>query len=180
MQIVNKIFSMAIIFFYKKNNIVIDKTVLLSNHLTLKTGFNCSKKGELIIDANCQLSKGNIIKCYGGKVTINQNTYLGEYVIIYGHGGVTIGQNTLIAMHTCIISSNHTIPSRDEKIRHKADILLPTNIGSDVWIGANCTILGGVTIGDGAVIGAGSVVTKDIPSYAIAVGNPAKVIKYRA
>ena len=52
-------------------------------------------------------------------------------------------------------------------------------IGSDVWIGCNATILGGVKIGNGAVIGANSVVAKDIPPYAVAVGNPARVVKYR-
>lgn len=52
-------------------------------------------------------------------------------------------------------------------------------IGNDVFIGANVTVLDGVTIGNGAVIGAGAVVVKDIPAYAIAVGVPAKVIKYR-
>ena len=54
-----------------------------------------------------------------------------------------------------------------------------TNVGNDVFIGANVTVLDGVTIGDGAVIGAGAVVVKDIPPYAIAVGVPAKVVKYR-
>lgn len=53
------------------------------------------------------------------------------------------------------------------------------HIGSDVWAGAECIVLSGVTIGDGAVIGARSVVNKDIPPYAIAVGNPARVIGYR-
>ena len=52
-------------------------------------------------------------------------------------------------------------------------------IGHDVWIGARATILDGVKIGDGAVIAAGAVVTKDVPSYAIVGGVPAKVIKYR-
>lgn len=56
---------------------------------------------------------------------------------------------------------------------------LNTYIGNDVWIGANAVIIKGITIGNGAIIGAGSIVTKSIPSYAIAVGNPAKIIKYR-
>jgi hypothetical protein len=52
-------------------------------------------------------------------------------------------------------------------------------IGSDVWIGSGTTILSGVTIGNGAVIGTKAVVAKDIPPYAIVVGNPGKVVKYR-
>lgn len=52
-------------------------------------------------------------------------------------------------------------------------------IGNDVWIGAKSTVMSGVKISDGVVIGSGSVVTKDVPPYAIVVGNPAKVIKYR-
>jgi len=52
-------------------------------------------------------------------------------------------------------------------------------IGNDVWIGSHVTILSGVTIGDGAVVGAGSLVAKSVPPYAIVVGNPAKIIRYR-
>ena len=62
---------------------------------------------------------------------------------------------------------------------NKAEESKQTSIGNDVFIGANVTVLDGVAIGDGAVIGAGVVVTKDIPPYAVAVGVPAKVVKYR-
>ncbi|WP_264566708.1 CatB-related O-acetyltransferase [Flavobacterium sp. N3904] len=64
-------------------------------------------------------------------------------------------------------------------VSDKIDELLPIHIGNDVFIGMNVTILDGVKIGDGAIIGAGAVVSKNIPSYAIAVGNPIKIIKYR-
>lgn len=55
----------------------------------------------------------------------------------------------------------------------------PVYIGNDVWIGSRVTILPGVTIGNGAIIGASAVVTKDVPPYAVACGNPAQVVKYR-
>ena len=64
---------------------------------------------------------------------------------------------------------------KEDKIKETAR----THIGNDVFIGANVTVLDGVTIGDGAIIGAGAVVTKDIPPYAIAVGVPAEIKKYR-
>lgn len=56
---------------------------------------------------------------------------------------------------------------------------IPVVLGNDVWIGANSLVMGGISIGDGAIVGAGSIVTRDIPPYAVAVGNPAKVIRYR-
>ncbi|MEL0455962.1 DapH/DapD/GlmU-related protein [Flavobacteriaceae bacterium SZ-1-7] len=62
---------------------------------------------------------------------------------------------------------------------NKFDEFKPITIGNDVFIGMNVTVLDGVTISDGAIIGAGAVVSKDIPPYAIAVGNPIRVIKYR-
>jgi len=52
-------------------------------------------------------------------------------------------------------------------------------IGNDVWIGLGAIILSGVTIGDGAVVGAGAVVSRDVPPYAVVVGSPARIIKYR-
>ena len=74
------------------------------------------------------------------------------------------------------LTAGMVIPERD---RISFDTQKPVFIGNDVWIGLNVVVMDGVSIGDGAVIGAGAVVTKDIPPYAIAVGVPAKVIKYR-
>ena len=69
---------------------------------------------------------------------------------------------------------NSGVPIKEQGYR-EADII----IEDDVWIGANSVITSGVHVGKGAIIGAGSVVTKNIPSYAIAAGTPAKVIKQR-
>lgn len=65
--------------------------------------------------------------------------------------------------------------TKNNKYEEHANVI----IGNDVWIGMNVLIKGGVTIKDGAIIGAGSIVTKDIPAYAVVVGTPAKIIKYR-
>ena len=65
--------------------------------------------------------------------------------------------------------------SKEDKIQERKPII----IGNDVFIGTNVTILDGVTIGNGAVIGAGAVVSKDIPPYAIAVGCPIRILRYR-
>lgn len=62
---------------------------------------------------------------------------------------------------------------------YKLETLPETVIGNDVWIGSSAIILAGVKIGDGAVVGAGAVVTKDVPSYAVVAGNPARLIRYR-
>jgi len=99
--------------------------------------------------------------------------------VIYGHGGVKIGDHSLVSMHCQILSSNHTMPPFGTTIRSQPDVLLPTKIGRDVWLGASVTVLGGVTIGDGCIVGAGAVVTKDLPPGAIAFGVPAVIKEFR-
>lgn len=88
--------------------------------------------------------------------------------------GIHIGENTLIASHTTILCHEHV--KRDEK-NSKNPWVTNTYIGRNSFIGVGCMILPGVKIGDEVIIGAASVVTKDVPSNSIAVGNPARVIK---
>jgi len=103
-------------------------------------------------------------------------------MVIKGSGKVFIGKYSVIAENFRVISSNHRNDRADiqGKFTVPSDISKgPVYIGNNVWCGDNVTILSGVTIGDGAVIGAGSVVTRDVPPFSVAVGAPAKVIKYR-
>ena len=108
-----------------------------------------------------------------------KNIHLGKGVFINSgckfqdQGGINIGDGALIGHNTVLATLNHGLLPEE---RHDL-IPKPINIGKNVWIGSNSTILPGVTIGDNAVIGAGSVVTKDIPENMIAVGSPAKVIR---
>lgn len=110
-------------------------------------------------------------------IQIGDNTAIGTYVHIWGHGDVNIGNNVAIAAHCCITSLNHDYSH--ELIRKGPIIKKQVTIEDDVWLGYGVIVLPGVTIGRGAVIGAGSVVANDIPAYSIAIGNPAKIIKKR-
>lgn len=135
--------------------------------------------GKIIIDDGVTISDGVIIATYGGTVTIGSRAYLGPYCVLYGHGGLTIGSNTMIGAHTVIVPANHSfnrtdVPINLQPIRNKG-----ITIADDVWIGARCCILDGVRIGKGAVIGAGAVVTKDIDAYSIAFGVPALAVRTR-
>lgn len=157
-------------------------------HRGLKLGANCelgagivveTGAGSVIVGPDCTLSTGVVLSAYGGRIDIARWVFVGPYSTIYGHGGVMIGEGTLIAMHCRILSSNHTVAPSGTPIRSQPDIPLPTRIGRDVWLGAGVTVLGGVTIGDGCIVGAGAVVTKDLPPGSIAHGVPAAVHGFR-
>lgn len=111
------------------------------------------------------------------QISVGEGTDIGAFVHIWGDGGVNIGDGVLIASHVVITSLTHS--HAEEKIKSAKTVFAPVTIGNDVWIGAHAVIMPGISIGEGAVIGAGAVVTTNIPPRAIAVGVPAKVVKYR-
>ena len=116
-----------------------------------------------------------------GRIEIGDNVDIGNGTIIYASkagGGITIGCNTVIAAQCYIIDMDHGITSG--KLIHKQqNTVAPVNIGNDVWLGANVTVLKGSDIGDGAVIGAKALVKGKIGTNRIAVGIPAKEIGER-
>ncbi len=112
---------------------------------------------------------------YGYNIEIGDNFYSNHNLIILDCAKVKIGDNVFVGPNVGIYTPCHPIDAK-ERMTFK-EWAEPVTIGSDVWLGGNVVILPGITIGDNVVIGAGSVVTKDIPSNCVAVGNPCKPIK---
>jgi len=115
-----------------------------------------------------------------GKFEMGMNSSISQNCSISGeNAGVILGDNVMIAPNVVIVAFNHgymdmTIPMVIQD-KHEA----PVVVENDVWIASNCTIGKGVTIGKGSIIAANSFVNKNVPSYSIVGGVPAKLIKYR-
>ncbi len=112
------------------------------------------------------------------KVVIGNNTVIGRRNIITAKNRIEIGSNVLIGSDVQIIDHSHGI-ARDRPIREQQAEIGEIVIEDDVWIGVGAKILMNTHIRKGAVIGANAVVRGEIPEYAIAVGVPAKIVKYR-
>lgn len=121
-------------------------------------------------------SIGDGFKCdYGYNIFVGENFYANYNCVILDCAKVDIGDNVFIAPNVGIYTAGH--PLDVERRNSGLEYAYPITIGNNVWIGANVVILPNVEIGDNTVIGAGSVITKNIPSNVLAVGNPCKVIK---
>jgi acetyltransferase-like isoleucine patch superfamily enzyme len=122
-----------------------------------------------IIEDFCTINNGV------GDVFIGNRTLIGMSNVVIGP--VTIGNNVILAQNIVVSGLNHEYRNADVPIMDQPILVAPIVIEDDCWIAANAVITSGVTIGKHSVIAAGAVVTKSIPPYSIAAGNPAKVIK---
>ncbi len=112
---------------------------------------------------------------YGYNIEIGNHFFANMNLVILDGAKVTIGENVFIAPNVAIYTAGHPFSVSQRIVG--LEYAYPVCIGNNVWIGGNVVILPGVTIGDNCVIGAGSVVTKDIPTNTIAVGNPCRVMR---
>lgn len=112
---------------------------------------------------------------YGFRIEVGKNFYANYNCTILDVGKVIIGDNCMLAPNVAIYTAGHPLhpDSRNSMYEYGIDVY----IGDNCWIGGNTVICPGVHIGDNVVIGAGSVVTKDIPSWSLAAGNPCRVIR---
>jgi len=176
-RIFKALFSRFRNFYYRALGVKLDGYIWMQN---IEIPHNTK---DIKIERSCALDRGVVLLSSGDVIShprihigsqtyINRNTFLDVILSLKIGECCAIGPNCYITDHDHGMDMN--LPPLQQPM-----IAKPTKIGDRVWIGANVTILKGVTIGNDAVVGAGSVVTKDIPEKAIAVGNPAKVIKYR-
>jgi maltose O-acetyltransferase len=147
------------------------------------------KRSAINIGARSQLLGELVVFGHGGHIQIGQSCFIGESSRIWSSKSVKIGDRVLISHGVNIHDNNSHSLSAAKRHAHFNAIFssghpntlddvpsAPIEIEDDVWIGFGSTILKGVKIGRGSVIGAETVVTKDVPAYAVLVGNPPRVI----
>ena len=113
---------------------------------------------------------------FGGKhVHFGKNIYANFNLTMVDDGHIYVGDYTMFAPGVIVATAGHPILPELRETVYQYN--MPVHIGKNCWIGAGAIILPGVTIGDRVVVGAGSVVTKDLPSNVVAVGNPCRVVR---
>ena len=111
-------------------------------------------------------------------ITIGNNCYIGHFSHIIGSKSIIIEDDVLLADKVCIEDCTHAWEEIEKPVKNQPILFVEeVRIKRGAWIGEGVTILPGVTVGMNSIIGANSVVTKSIPDFSLAVGNPARVIK---
>jgi acetyltransferase-like isoleucine patch superfamily enzyme len=151
------------------SNLILSKLAEINNDVE----FICKGKGRIIIDDYCHIKKGVVINTYGGVVHLHAKSTIGEYCVLYGHGGIEIGEATAIAPH-CTLSAQHHIESDLIPLRFTGEIAQGIKIGQGCLIGAHTFIGDNVEIGEMCIIGASSTVLNSIPNNKLAYGTPCK------
>jgi acetyltransferase-like isoleucine patch superfamily enzyme len=136
--------------------------------------------GSISIGPGTVIHRGAMLLPLGGFIRLGYRCRVNPYSVLYGHGGLTIGDHVRIAAHCVIVPANHGIALDGELIAEQPMNKRGIRIGNDVWLGAGVRVLDGAVIGDGCVIGAGAVVRGELESYGIYAGVPAKLVGKRS
>lgn len=139
--------------------------------------------GGISLGAGSLVMKNAILHVYNFRdlphagISVGARSLIGENCILRGQGGISIGDDVYLGTAVQILAVNHMFADTRRPISHQGITAQGITIGDGSWIGSGAIILDGVTLGRNVVIGAGAVVTKDVPDYCIAVGNPARVVR---
>jgi acetyltransferase-like isoleucine patch superfamily enzyme len=150
-----------------------------NSHLDPRVVIDVRLGGQIVVGENCTIEAGVVLAPFGGSLKIGSNSYIGPYSVLYGHGGLEIGERVLIATQSVCIPANHGFDDISVDIASQPLTARGIRIENDCWLGAGVRVLDGVTIGSGSVISAGAVVTRSIPALSVAMGIPARVMRLR-
>ncbi|MGB7363291.1 MAG: glycosyltransferase [Rhodococcus sp. (in: high G+C Gram-positive bacteria)] len=146
---------------------------------------DATSRGGIRLGAGVTVGRGasilgsGVIAEPGVGVEVGAGTAIGMYNVIWGQGGVSIGENCLLAPHVVMVSENHASDDVDAPMNRQGFVRAAIVLEDDVWLGAGVVVTSGVTIGKGAIVGAGAVVTKDVAPHEVVGGVPARLIKSR-
>lgn len=177
MKVENVIYS----FYYKIRYfpfICYSKNCTLKKGLIIRPFLNCNKIFKLELKGDNSIGAYSVFQG-SGIITFGKGSYCGEFCVFGSNASIEIGRNVMIAAAVTIRDTDHIYQDCTTPMSSQGINSTPVLIEDDVWIGHGVTILKGVHIGTGVIIAAGAVVTKNIPSYSIGGGVPAKIIGSR-
>lgn len=135
------------------------------------------------IGSNTLVMHGAILHVYNFRdlpnagIQLGKDCLIGEYTVIRGQGGVTIGDRVYTSPMTQLIAVNHVFNDPSQPFVEQGITAEGIVVEDDVWLGANAVVTDGVHIGKGSVVAAGAVVTQDVPPHTVVAGVPARVVK---
>lgn len=172
-------------------NVVFGQNVVLRHPHKIRIGDDVVIDDNCLIDAKGASNRGiaignrvfigrnSILSCKNGNIDLEDNANIGFNCEIFSASTVRIGRDTLVAAYCYVIGGEHDFGDPSQPVLTQARRSTGVTIGAGAWLGAGAKILDGVSIGDRAVIGAGAVVREAVPSAAVAVGVPARVVGQR-
>ena len=135
--------------------------------------------GRMELGRWVHIGRGNAIRCHEGYLRVGDKVVFGTNDCVNCYLDVEIGDDCIVGDQVYIGDFDHRFRDLSTPIRKQGIVTAPVRIENDCWVGEKASIMRGVTVGRGSVIGAGSVVTRDVPPYSVAAGNPARVIRSR-
>lgn len=158
-----------------------DQFARIGENIIIENGVLIFHPENIEIGDDVYIGHNAILKAYyKNKMIINSGTWIGQQCFFHSAGGITIGKNVGIGPSVKIITSFHGEEGLEKAIMHSKLEFAPVWIDDNSDIGVGSIILPGIRIGFGCQVGAGSVVTKDIESYAVVAGVPARVLRMRS
>ena len=142
-------------------------------------------RGGIALGRNVTVARRATLTCTGVLAELGEGMTLGDRVAVGAgaflgaQGGITVGDDVIMGPGVRIFSENHATDDVSRPIRAQGVHRARVTVERDCWIGAGATILAGVRVGEGSVVAAGAVVTRDVPSYAVVAGVPARVVSSR-